>query len=184
LKKGQLESFRRTASPPLKDHQKTASNPSIRDEPQAGKKQPGESDIPQDQLPHQPNQANIAKPPSFHPIRSSTETENETENETIRLTNAYPGALNTISSIHQRTWYLSLDRPNSGFAPQRHKSTGHKTWVRKWTVDGTREGFERFHVLGRKVERSVVTGRLAGEILADEGVEGFVPRRGWRRVVE
>jgi uncharacterized membrane protein len=39
-------------------------------------------------------------------------------------------------------------------------------------------------VLGREVERSVVTGRLAGEILADEGVDGFVPRRGWRGVVE
>jgi hypothetical protein len=56
--------------------------------------------------------------------------------------------------------------------------------VRKCKVDGTREGFERFHVLGMEVERSVVTGRLAGEILADEGVDGFVPRRGWRGVVE
>jgi hypothetical protein len=97
LKKVVLESCRRTASPSLKDNKKTASNPSIPDEPQAGKKQSGKSDIPEDQLPHQPNQANIAKPPNFNPIQSST------ENETIRLTNAYPGALNIISSIHQRS---------------------------------------------------------------------------------
>jgi hypothetical protein len=45
-------------------------------------------------------------------------------------------------------------------------------------------GFEPFFVRGREVERSVVTGRLAGEVLRDEGVEGFVGRRGWRAVLE
>jgi len=34
------------------------------------------------------------------------------------------------------------------------------------------------------VERSVVTGRGAGEVCADEGVVGFVWRRGWRAVLE
>ena len=38
--------------------------------------------------------------------------------------------------------------------------------------------------MGREVERSVVTGRLASEILEDEGVEGYVPRGLWRPVVE
>lgn len=45
-------------------------------------------------------------------------------------------------------------------------------------------GFEPFFVLGREVERSIVTGRTAGEVMADEGVEGFVERKGWRGVVE
>lgn len=45
-------------------------------------------------------------------------------------------------------------------------------------------GFEPFYVRGPEVERSVVTGRLAREVLEDEGVEGFVRRRGWRPVLE
>ena len=45
-------------------------------------------------------------------------------------------------------------------------------------------GFEKFHVLGRDHERSVVTGRLAKDILMDEGVENYVPRGKWRAVVE
>jgi len=53
--------------------------------------------------------------------------------------------------------------------------------VRKQRSDGSRDGFERFHVLGRKVEMSVVTGRFATEIIRDEGVEGFVPRGGLER---
>ena len=35
-------------------------------------------------------------------------------------------------------------------------------------------------MLGRDVERSVVTGRTAGQVMRDEGVEGFVGRRGWK----
>ena len=45
-------------------------------------------------------------------------------------------------------------------------------------------GFEPFYVLGREVERSVISGRVAGEVLGDEGVKGFVGRRGWRGVTE
>lgn len=45
-------------------------------------------------------------------------------------------------------------------------------------------GFETFFVRGRDVERSVVTGRTADEVMADEGVEGFVGRKGWRAVLE
>jgi hypothetical protein len=56
--------------------------------------------------------------------------------------------------------------------------------MRQRNSDGTRDGFERFHVLGREVERSVVTERLVREVLADEGIEGFVPSGGWRGVVK
>ena len=45
-------------------------------------------------------------------------------------------------------------------------------------------GFEAFFVRGRDVERSVVTGRTADEVMVDEGVEGFVGRKGWRAVLE
>jgi hypothetical protein len=104
--------------------------------------------------------------------------------ETIRLTNAYPGANNTVNSIHQRKWYLSLDRQNSGFKPiatPKHVNHHAKTY---WVPKDSESGFERFHVLGRDVETSVVTGRLAKDILEDEGVEWYVPRGRWRGVVE
>jgi hypothetical protein len=104
--------------------------------------------------------------------------------ETIRLTNAYPGAQNTVDSIHQRRWYLSLDRHNSGFKPiSTPKDIYHhaKTY---WVPKDNTSGFEGFHVLGRDVETSVVTGRLAKDILEDEGVEGYVPRGRWRGVIE
>ncbi len=115
-------------------------------------------------------------------------SEGEDENEAIRLTNAYPGATNSINSIHQRKWYLSLDRSLSGFVPTpTPKDMNHhaKTyWIRGEGRDGRKTGFERFHVLGRDVERSVVTGRLAADILKDEGVEGYVPRGRWSGVTE
>ena len=47
-----------------------------------------------------------------------------------------------------------------------------------------RGGFETFFVRGRDVERSVVTGRSADEVLADEGVQGYVARKGWTAVLE
>jgi hypothetical protein len=105
------------------------------------------------------------------------------DQETIRLNNAYPGATNDIGSIHQRKWYLSMDRRGSGFIPSKDKNRS-TVWVRKKNEDGELQGFEPFHVLGRDVERSVVTGRLAKDILADEEVEGFVPRGKWRAVTE
>lgn len=131
----------------------------------------------------------------------------DSSDETIRLNNAYPGATNTINSIHQRKWYLSLDRELSGFTPiptptsiNHHAKTywvplTHPTQLSKRSKDTAAaamtqaqaqgaKGFERFHVLGREHERSVVTGRLAADILADEGVQGYVPRGRWRAVVE
>lgn len=108
---------------------------------------------------------------------SSLEKEiQEEEDEEVRLTNAYPGAANSIGSIHQRKWYLSIDRIASGF----HKvSKSPAVWKRKG--DG---GFEDFFVRGRDVERSVVTGRNADEIMDDEGVIRYVGRKGWRAVLE
>jgi hypothetical protein len=49
---------------------------------------------------------------------------------------------------------------------------------------GQELGFEPFYVRGPEVERSVVTGRLGKDVFEDEGVKDFVPRRGWRAVVE
>ena len=137
------------------------------------------------------------------PSRPDLESNDEEDADLIRRTNTYPGgAINSIDSIHQRKWYLSLDRRGSGFIPSRTKD-GTRVWVRRQlpdkshgtqTDDGSVEvkirsgeragGFEKFHVMGREVERSVVTGRLAREILEDEGVAGYVPRGLWRPVVE
>ena len=101
--------------------------------------------------------------------------------EQIRLNNAYTGTSNTIGSIHQRTWYISLDKLSSGFIKQRSK--GHTSWVRGNSQD-VLNGFETFFVRGRERERSVVTGRLAIDILRNEGVEGYMGRAGWRPILQ
>ena len=110
----------------------------------------------------------------------------EQEDEEVRLTNAYPGATNSIGSIHQRRWYLSMDRYSSGFSPlppETGSKGGRTTWTRR--REGERLlGFEPFFVMGREFERSVVTGRTAGEVMADERVQNFVGRKGWRPVTE
>lgn len=110
--------------------------------------------------------------------------------EQTRATNAYPGATNSIGSVHQRTWYLSLDRAGSGFVRGPRGQHGRRGRAAQWIRARRRPreeeeedepvGFEPFYVLGRDVERSVVTGRKAEQVLRDEGVEGFVSRRGWR----
>ena len=100
------------------------------------------------------------------------------QDEQIRRNNAYPGATNTIGSIHQRQWFLSLDRVSSGFVREAGR------WVRKTSDDGMLEGFETFFVRGRDVERSVVTGRLAEDVMADEGVKGYMGRKMWRPITE
>lgn len=79
-----------------------------------------------------------------------------------------------------------MDRYSSGFRPLRSAKDiegGRREWVRR--RDGeTILGFEPFYVMGREIERSVLTGRTADEVMADEGVEGFVERKGWRAVTE
>ena len=110
----------------------------------------------------------------------------EQEDEEVRLTNSYPGATNNIGSIHQRRWYLSMDRYASGFCPLRVENRsqgGRRTWTRRREGDRLL-GFAPFFVMGREAERSVVTGRTAAEVMADEGIEGFGGRKGWRPVTE
>ena len=110
----------------------------------------------------------------------------EQEDEEVRLTNTYPGATNSIGSIHQRRWYLSMDRYASGFCPLRIENRskgGRRIWTRRKEDDRLR-GFEPFFVMGRETEKSVVTGRTADEVMVDEEVQGFVGRKGWRPVIE
>ena len=108
----------------------------------------------------------------------------------IRTENAYPGATNSIGSVHQRRWFITLDRPDSGFMrspqSQRTKESKKAKWIRKRDRqhEGELLGFEPFYVRGPDVEMSVVTGRREKEVLEDEGVKGFVRRRGWRAVTE
>ncbi|KAI1632097.1 DNA polymerase ligase-domain-containing protein [Biscogniauxia mediterranea] len=127
--------------------------------------------------------------------------EQEKEQQEMRRTNAYAGATNSIGSVHQRRWFLSLDRGGSGFVARQGGRGGRKgrkvVWEREGQGegdahgdgdggDGEGEGGNRltypFYVRGLETERSVVTGRLAAEVLRDEGVVGYVSRRGWRGV--
>jgi DNA polymerase Ligase (LigD) len=188
LAKADLRSLQRRASLPLKDASTIRTQlPAHDSQTDADSDDPS---VPPPQSQTQNPTTALSHPPaadarSTTAIHSDHASNPESESETIRLTNTYPGgALNTISSIHQRRWFLSLDRRNSGFVPQKTPHSGRKKWVRKWKSDGSKDGFDPFHVLGREMERSVVTGRLAAEILADEGVVGFVPRAGWRGVMD
>ncbi|RYP44434.1 hypothetical protein DL768_009106 [Monosporascus sp. mg162] len=131
----------------------------------------------------------------------------ELEDEHVRRTNAYAGAANTIGSVHQRRWYLSLDREACGFAKRRRRG-GRTVWEpsspsavprggssseARDSHDGERGEEEEedggnglrfpFYVRGVDVERSIVTGRLAADVLRDEGVVGYVGRKGWRPVL-
>ncbi|KAK4984123.1 hypothetical protein LTR50_006810 [Elasticomyces elasticus] len=105
------------------------------------------------------------------------------EDEEIRKNNAYPGAENSIGSIHQRHWFLTLDKENSGFRRVKDGS-GIVRWERRGLPDGSLAGWDPFFVLGREVERSVVTGRTAADVMADEGVKAYAGRKMWRPVTE
>lgn len=107
-------------------------------------------------------------------VANASEVEEDRENASIRTNNAYSGATNSIGSIHQRHWFLTLDRHNSGLVK------GEKG---EW-VPSSSSGFEPFFVRGAEVETSVVTGRSSDDVLADEGVEGFRGRKMWRPVLE
>lgn len=113
----------------------------------------------------------------------------ELEDAEVRSTNAYPGAVNSIGSIHQRKWFLSLDREECGFV--RTKKDGRIWWERQDVSEEEELGHDQgqsrlqwpFYVRGPDHERSIVTGRLGAEILRDEGVVGYVGRKGWRAIL-
>lgn len=96
------------------------------------------------------------------------------EDAVIRANNAYTGATNSIGSVHQRHWFLTLDRTYSGFRKARSGPDSGR-WVGEWDV---------FYVRGRDVEHSVITGRNADEVMADENVARFVGRKMWRPITE
>lgn len=150
-----------------------------------GKETPESSDAENGQPVIFENGSSTASTPPVDVASSALEREvAEQEDEEVRRTNAYPGATNSIHSIHQRQWYMTLDRQSSGFVQRRHQKTGEKVWVRKRQRDGELLGFEPFFVRGVQSERSVVTGRTADEIMEDEGVKGYIRRKGWRAVLE
>lgn len=91
------------------------------------------------------------------------------EDAAIRANNAYTGASNTVGSVHQRHWFLTLDRTTSGFRKARSGPDGGR-WIGPW---------DPFLVMGRDFERSVVTRRLADDAMADAGVEKFMGRKMW-----
>lgn len=116
--------------------------------------------------------------------QAANASEGEDEDETIRLNNAYPGATNTIGSIHQRHWFLTLDRVSSGFV-----KVGSGPDKGRWVPNtdarkGAAAGFETFFVQGREYERSIVTGRLAQDVMDDEGITMYMGRKMWRPITE
>ncbi|KAH9829000.1 DNA polymerase Ligase (LigD) [Teratosphaeria destructans] len=107
-------------------------------------------------------------------VDAAVASEGEDEDAAIRSNNAYSGASNTIGSVHQRHWFLTLDRKHSGFRRLR-SGPDEGRWSGPW---------EAFFVRGRDSERSVVTGRSADQVMEDEGVEEFVGRKMWRPILE
>ncbi|KAL2857198.1 DNA polymerase ligase-domain-containing protein [Aspergillus pseudoustus] len=122
-----------------------------------------------------------------HAEHSDTDTAQAQSDYLIRLNNAYPGAVNDIGSVHQRRWFIGLDRVGCGFVVEKEKDDSgavRRRWVREYDKrSGELGGFEPFYVRGPAVERSVVTGRLGADVLKDEGVDTFIPRKGWNPVI-
>ncbi|KAI0126884.1 DNA polymerase ligase-domain-containing protein [Xylariales sp. AK1849] len=118
----------------------------------------------------------------------------ELEDEEVRRTNAYIGASNTIGSVHQRKWFVSLDREACGFV--RRRKEARIFWDRDRQQGLGKDGDDDddddeeegrltfpFYVRGVEVEASVVTGRQGADVLRDEGVVGYVRRKGWMPVL-
>lgn len=123
---------------------------------------------------------------SSHPTPTEANDDDDVSTKTLdtdseedaltRTHNAYPGSTNSIGSVHQRRWFVLLDRQSSGF-----ELSGGK-WIRRIMADGELDGFKPFVVRGRDHERSVVTGRLACDVEDDEGCNGYVGRGGWKSI--
>lgn len=123
----------------------------------------------------------------------------ELEDDQVRRLNAYPGADNSIGSIYQRRWYLSLERPSCGLKASRHRGRllwglpdeqGSSAGSRHDSAAPGRDGRPEpsrlsfpFYVRGPDHETSVVTGRRGQDILRDERVTSFVRRQGWTPVL-
>ena len=135
------------------------------------------------------------EPPPDKELSAVEKEIQEIEDTLVRTTNAYPGATNSIGSVHQRKWYLSLDRAACGFVERKRRSS-KKRWEYSQEedegVDNDKrpEQLERgerlhwpFYVGGPEYETSIVTGRKSEHVLRDEGVVGFVPRKGWAPVL-
>lgn len=105
-------------------------------------------------------------------------SDDEAEMDNIRSTNAYPGAKNSIGSVHQRHWFVSLDKTNSGLVK------GKSGVVEGMWVAAPGKSFKPFFIQGAEVEKSIITGRTSEEVMIDEGVEGFVARKRWRPVMD
>lgn len=108
-------------------------------------------------------------------VEEDLDTDTDEDAQT-RIQNAYPGSTNNIGAIHQRRWFVVLDRQSSGFECAAGK------WVRRVLPNGDLSGFEPFVVRGRDHERSVVTGRLARDVERDEGCETYIGRGGWKSI--
>ncbi|TLD35892.1 hypothetical protein E2P81_ATG02195 [Venturia nashicola] len=105
-------------------------------------------------------------------------SDDEAEISNIQTTNAYPGATNSIGSVHQRYWFVLLDKTSSGLL--KAKSGQDKG---KWIAEPGK-CFKPFFVQGTEAERSIVTGRTSDDVMRDEGVQGFVARKRWRPIID
>lgn len=151
-----------------------------------------------DDIVHAPTAENLQHNPNDQQDLSAMERElRELEDEEVRKTNAYSGASNTIGSVYQRRWYLSLDRERCGFVKRRQE--GRVVWKKDNTGESEEEKKDKvptaedlrtprlaypFYVRGVEYERSVVTGRLGSQVLRDEGVVGYVGRKGWQAITK
>jgi hypothetical protein len=178
------------SQPPLTP---TLSNPIAQPESQVQVLRPSSSAYTYSPAPTNPVTPGIALSAGNPSLRQPDDSTAETTDEiAIRRSNAYPGASNSINSIHQRKWFLSLDRAACGFRPTHEFAFGRRVWERPrlTSTDATRKGkgdvggFEPFYVRGREVETSVLTGRLGADVASDEGLIGYKPRGGWKGITD
>jgi hypothetical protein len=126
------------------------------------------------------DRGSVVRPQSQHSNEAreiDTDEEEDDDDGQTRVNNAYPGSTNSIGSVHQRNWFMLLDRVSSGFV----QDAGTGKWVGKSEEQG--QGFVPFFVRGRDYERSVVTGRVAREVEKNDNVANFKGRNGWVAVM-
>ncbi|OJJ41014.1 hypothetical protein ASPWEDRAFT_102577 [Aspergillus wentii DTO 134E9] len=188
LRLDKASSFTNTPHVPQKRRKRTQSSTlAIKNRQTTSSSSDSSSPVPSDgnyQDPTSDNQPSDLSP-GISKVDENADSSDEMDYQ-IRANNAYPGSTNSIGSIHQRRWFITMDRLNSGFIEETSTTPGRKRWVPKRDPETGHivTGFEPFYVRGPDVERSVVTGRLGREVLEDEDVSGFLPRRGWRPVLQ